>query len=541
MTGFRHASGDPGPSSNEGWPWPYPVREHARGRPNQPALVDVGLGRSVTYGELDELVEGMAATVRPHVEDTLGILVDGGLAYATAFFAALRLDAAAVPLPVDATVPELAEHFDRLPVDAVVVRSSHRSVLTASLEDRCSESVEFVDLTIEDLGLGDRDSGDRGHGSLALVVPGGRSEPGAREDPTADSRAIDPCCYLATSGTTGTPNVVTLTATNLLASALGSAMRLGTGPTVRWLSPLPPWHMGGLAPMVRATVHGGTVVYQRPFDPDETIRTAREERVTGLSLVPVMLEGLLEAAWKPPDSLRFVLLGGAAAGPSLIERARAAGIPVRPTYGATETSSQVATATEADLAAEPSAVGRPLALTSVTIVDENDTPVEAGATGEIVVDGPTVTPGYLDRDAWAARRSSHGFHTGDEGYLDGAGRLHVTGRIDARIVTGGEVVDPASVEATLREHPSVADAGVAGVPDEEWGEIVGAVIVPGAFEGSVAAIEAFVTDRLASHRRPRLILASTSVPRTASGTVDRPAVRDQLRAAFDDVPAPDPD
>jgi O-succinylbenzoic acid--CoA ligase len=330
-----------------------------------------------------------------------------------------------------------------------------------------------------------------------------------------------------TSGTTGEPKGVRLTLGNLVASATASAFRLGVAPGDRWLCCLPMYHMGGLAPVLRSALYGTTLLVQEGFDAVRTGNALTEREATGVSLVPTQLTRLLDAGWRPPGSLETVLLGGAPASASLIERALAAEVPVYPTYGMTETASQVATATPEQVAEDPETVGQPLVFTDVSIVDADGEPVQPGETGEIVVDGPTVTPGYLD-DEGAAAFGERGLHTGDVGFLDDDATLTVLGRADDTIITGGESVHPEAVAGTLRTHSAVADVAVVGVPDEEWGERIVALVVPDSEELAVDAVEQFAREHLADYRVPKGIRFAARLPRTASGTVDRVAVRERL-------------
>jgi O-succinylbenzoic acid--CoA ligase len=255
--------------------------------------------------------------------------------------------------------------------------------------------------------------------------------------------------------------------------------------------------------------------------------------VTGVSLVPTMLRRLLDAGWRPPERLRFVLLGGAPTPEDLVARCERLGVPVHPTYGMTETASQVATATPEQAFEHGDTVGQPLVFTDVTVVDEGE-PCDPGEHGELVVDGPTVTPGYLDDDRTAAAFGDAGLHTGDVGYRDADGRLWVLGRLDDTVVTGGENVHPGEVADAVREHPAVADAAVVGLADDEWGERVAALVVPDeavAADLDVDLVEARCRERLAPFKVPKTWGVADALPRTASGTVDREAVRERLRDA----------
>jgi O-succinylbenzoic acid--CoA ligase len=228
------------------------------------------------------------------------------------------------------------------------------------------------------------------------------------------------------------------------------------------------YHMGGLAPAIRCALYGATVILQREFDAETTAIALDDRDATGVSLVPTALDRLLDAGWEPSPSLRFVLLGGAAASTDLLARCESRDVPVHATYGMTETASQIATATPAQAYDDPETVGQPLVNTTVRVLDDAGDRVPPGETGELVVDGPTVTPGYLgvaNEAAGRERFDDAGFHTGDLGYRDDDGFVYVTGRLDEVIVTGGENVAPATVEAALESVDDVeAAAVVAGGP-----------------------------------------------------------------------------
>jgi O-succinylbenzoic acid--CoA ligase len=284
-----------------------------------------------------------------------------------------------------------------------------------------------------------------------------------------------------TSGTTGAPKAVALTPENILANALGSAVALGLDPDERWLCPLPLSHIGGLMVLLRSAIYATTAVIGPADTPDVTLA----------SLVPTQLARLLDAGARPPS--RAVLLGGAPADPTLLQRARDAGWPVAPTYGLTQACSQVTVGAIGDTETS----GRALPGLTVTIAPD----------GEILVDGPTVAGGGTLR-------------TGDLGRLDERSRLIVIGRKTDTIVSGGENVAPAEVEAVLRAHPAVADAGVFARPHPEWGEAVIARVVLCA-DVTPDELRAFAAERLARFKVPKAVELADALPRTASGKLLR--------------------
>ena len=481
------------------------VSHRERTTPEAIALIDAETGEAWTYREYSRRVDRFAPALA-ELGDRVGVLLDTRPAAATVFFAAMRTGTTLVPLSVRETAPELAAKARQTDLEAVI----------------CDHDTEEVALEVADTVHSiDEPQDDR-------VDPLHRDGNGEQRTEPALLEADDVHLIMFTSGTSGEPKAVPLTVGNLVASATASAFRLGVDPDDQWLCCLPTYHMGGLAPIVRSALYGTTVVIQREFDPEETARILTEYDVTGVSLVPTMVKRLLEAGWSPDDALRFVLLGGAPATEDLIEACREAGVPVCPTYGMTETASQIATTTPEEAVSSPGTVGSPLVGTEVTIVDQKGRALEAGETGEVVVSGPTVTPGYLDEEATKAAFDDGGLHTGDVGYRDEAGRLWVTGRLSDRIVTGGENVDPGEVSDVLCGHPDLEAATVVGLPDPEWGERVAALVVPEEDCPAVEDVLEHCDGQLAGFKRPKTIGFVEELPRTASGTVDREAVRERL-------------
>jgi o-succinylbenzoate---CoA ligase len=337
----------------------------------------------------------------------------------------------------------------------------------------------------------------------------------------------DTAFVIFTSGTSGRPKRAQITAGNLLASAHASAGRIGVRQDDRWLLSLPLYHVGGLSVIFRSCLFGTAVVLPEELPASRWLADSHQillrEPITLISLVPTQLYRLLETGFTGTPHLRLILLGGAAASPQLLERACALGLPVAPTYGLTEATSQVATMLPADACAKPGSVGRPLPGTHVRIADEYGRTLPAGAVGEIVVAGPTIMRGYLNQPDDRSLREGELF-TGDMGYIDGEGDLWLVQRRSDLIVTGGENVYPAEVEARLRQHPEVRDALVVGIADTEWGQRVAAVIV--LRNGSALTadlLEAWCRDALAGYKVPRRWLFADSLPSTGIGKPDRRA------------------
>ncbi len=329
----------------------------------------------------------------------------------------------------------------------------------------------------------------------------------------AETLPADAAAILYTSGTTGRPRGVVLTAPALLASALASSRNLGWQPDDCWLLALPIARVGGLSIVTRSLAARRPVALEGGFDAAQVPRWIDAHRATLVSLVPTMLALTLERnpAWRPPPHLRAVLVGGAAAPARLLARARELQLPIVTTYGCTETCSQVA-ATPYEARFDPArcGVGRPLDGVELRVTD-----------GRIEVRGPMRMAGYLGApplppDAW--------FDTGDLGQLDAAGCLHLLARRSDLIVSGGENVYPAEVERVLEACPGIGAAAVFGLPDDTWGQVVAAALVRDGDPPSDAALAAFLAERLARHKHPRRIAYVPRLPLTPAGKLDRAAL-----------------
>lgn len=323
----------------------------------------------------------------------------------------------------------------------------------------------------------------------AIAVPGEPARPmtARHTEATGFQHDLDaPAIVVRTSGTTAEPREVSLTYGNWLWSALGSAAALGHPPHERWLSALPLTHVGGLSILLRSAIAGTTVLLHERWSTEAVLRALDDATI--VSLVPTTLRRLLDAGLREPPSLRSALLGGAPIPPELLRRAREAAVPVAPTYGLTEACSQVTTN------------GFPLFCTRV----------ELAADGEILVTGPTIAGGGVLR-------------TGDLGAWNADGSLAIVGRKADTIITGGENVAPAQVEAVLEEHPAVHEAAALGRPDPEWGEAVVAQVVlrPGA-TATADELRRYAAKRLERHAVPKEIaLRAEPLPRTTSGKLRR--------------------
>jgi O-succinylbenzoic acid--CoA ligase len=338
-----------------------------------------------------------------------------------------------------------------------------------------------------------------GIGGLIDPGVGGGPDPSITVEPERDHS------ILFTSGSTGRPKPVRLSWGNLEASAAASAAVLDHNDGDRWYAALPMYHVGGLSILIRSARQRSALYLERSFDPIRAAALLVDGTATLGSLVAPMLRQILTVEPGPYRGVKALLIGGGATPLDLLTEAVEAGLPVLPTYGMTETASQIATRPLSDgLHPGHSAVPVPGAR------------VRIGSDGVIEVDGPMVSPGYLgepDRDGW--------FRTSDVGELVD-GRLSVLGRADDVIISGGENIHPVEIERVLSDIEGVRSVVVVGVPNERWGEEVVAVV-----EGDVApgALERHARYHLAGYKIPKRWVLVSSIPTVALGKPDRAAVR----------------
>lgn len=323
-----------------------------------------------------------------------------------------------------------------------------------------------------------------------------------------------------TSGTTGYPKGVRQTAQNHFSSAVSSALNIGISPGDVWLCVMPLFHISGFSILMRSLIYGMGVNLHAKFDAEACAKELCAGTVTHMSVVAVTLERVLseldEKNLRVSPDFKSILAGGGPVPVSYIERAERFGISVLQTYGMTETSSQTTTLQPADAKRKIGSSGKPLFLYQIKI-GEGASP---GENGEINIRGPQVTPGYIGKYADRSVQHEGWFPTGDIGYVDDEGFLFVVDRRSDLIVSGGENIYPAEIEKVLLGHTAVREAGVCGMPDEIWGEVPAAFVVPNE-EVSDAELKDFLKGQLAGYKIPKQIRFVDELPRNASNKVLR--------------------
>jgi fatty-acyl-CoA synthase len=365
--------------------------------------------------------------------------------------------------------------------------------------------------------------------------------------PPADEGHTDPdqvAIWLFTSGTTGEPKAALLRHRHLVSYVLSTIDYMAAHEDEATLVSVPAYHIAGMATILSSVYSGRRIMYLPQFEPKEWVQVADQEGITHAMVVPTMLSRLLDAAEEAGamlPALHHLSYGGGRMPVPVIERA----MQVLPqvgyvnAYGLTETSSTISVlgpeehraafaSDDQEVRTRLGSAGRPLPTLELEIRGPDGQVLPAGETGEIYVRGDQIAGEYhgrsaLDAEGW--------FATNDGGHLDSAGFLFVEGRLDDVIVRGGENMSPGEIEDVLLQHPSVAEAAVVGVPDDEWGEVVAAAVV--LEPGTTAAgqeLQNWVREHLRSSRMPTVVEIRDALPYNETGKLLRRVLREDLAA-----------
>ncbi|MCH8850627.1 MAG: long-chain-fatty-acid--CoA ligase [Chloroflexi bacterium] len=502
----------------------YRAREHA-----DEEFAVLG-DRRMLYREALEEVNRLAnafVSAGLQLGDRIAVLSKNSIEYAIVYYAASKAGVVPVPLNFRLAPPEWA----------FIVNDAGAKMLIAA-----DELVSAID------GIrGELKSVDR-FVAIDAVGPEGwedyRQWVGGQPT-TPPDRAVtedDDVYQMYTSGTTGHPKGAVITHRALTAQVGQVTMLIHGAPGARTLIVVPMYHAAGAISTFVSVYWGGCLYIQADFNPPEVVRALDEERVLTATLVPAMIQGLLvhvpDAAKRQYSDLQQITYGASPIAEETLRRAMDTfKCDFAQAYGMTETTAVLTYLFPSDhrLAVKERAelllsAGRPVVGTDLRIVDEDDTPVPNGTIGEIIARGPQLMRGYWNQADESAEALKGGWmHTGDAGTMDDDGYIYIQDRVKDMIVSGGENVYPRVVEDVLFQHPAVADAAVIGVPDEQWGETVKAIIV--LREGQTATAEElidFCRGKLAGFERPRSAEFVDELPRNPSGKV----IKRQLREPY---------
>ncbi|MFZ5480044.1 MAG: acyl-CoA synthetase [Myxococcota bacterium] len=468
---------------------------HARFRPHAEALHDVGTGRRWTYAALHhESLRWAGRLARAGVVagDRVAVLAHNRGETLAILFACAELGACLLPMNWRLADPELRWQLDH-----------------------CTPRVVLADG--ENLGRLGGLALDEGCGDHAIEGPGATLEA--------------PWVLMYTSGSTGKPKGAILTHRQVHWNAINTVLACDLAPGDATLTFTPLFHTGGLNCLTTPLLHrGGRVVLTRGFEPAESLRLIQEERVSLLMGVPTIFQMMSDhPAFDATDlsSVRDALVGGAAIPLPLLHRWRARRIPLRQGFGLTEVGPNCFSLPPHRVDDKPGSVGLPIHHVAAKLVRPDGSECRADEPGELLLGGPAVCGGYWNDPAATAACIRDGwFHTGDVLSRDADGFFYVRGRIKEMYKSGGENVYPPEVEAVLHACPGVALAAVIGVPDVRWGEVGRAFVEPAPGAAVTPdAVRTFLDGKLARFKLPKSVHVLAALPRTASGKVDRQALR----------------
>ncbi|BBY06637.1 acyl-CoA ligase FadD12 [Mycobacterium noviomagense] len=476
--------------------------------PDRPALIDE-LG-TLTYRELDQRCDALAAALQAlpgGSPPVIAIMCRNHRGFVEALVAANRLGADVLLLNTSFAGPALAEVVEREGADAIIYDEEFTGSVDRALTDR-PDTTRVVAWT---------DDPDNHELTVEKLIAAHSGERPAR--PQQKGKLI-----LLTSGTTGSPK-------GAKRSGGGTSELKAILDRVPWRAEettvvvAPMFHAWGFSQLVFAASLGCTVVTRRKFDPEATLELIDRYQATGLCVVPVMFDRIMEL----PDevrrkysgrSLRFATASGSRMRPDVVTKFMDEfGDVIYNNYNATE-AGMIATATPEDLRAAPDTAGKPAPGTEIRILDSEFRPVPTGEVGQIFVRNTSLFDGYT---TCSTKDFHDGFMaSGDVGRLDEAGRLYVVGRDDEMIVSGGENVYPIEVEKTLTAHPEVDEAAVLGVDDDQYGQRLAAfVVLTSGASATPDDLKQHVRDNLANYKVPREIVVLDELPRSSTGKIHR--------------------
>ena len=475
---------------------------------------------TLTYRELDHWSSRLARCLRSaglRPGDRVGVLAPNVLQWPVAALAVIKAGLVLVPLNARLKPAEMRKIADDAGISAVLADPTLRSV---------ADEAASLGTPFEVCGFEEVDAVRAG-------------EP---DDFRFDRPVDEPISVIFTSGSTGMSKGVILTTRTLMAIVFENTLtEEGFRPGSVSLLVLPLAFTPGLVyGLLMTTVLGGTLIVEPELNPEHAVELIERHRVQALFGVPLIFEAMARAdAFDSADlsSLRTALVGGAAVPVDLLQRWSAKGVLLRQIYGMTEAGG-VATATlRAEALDHPDSCGAGSIFTEVRVMREDGTLAEPGESGELVVRGPGVTPGYWNDPASTAAAMRDGWlHSGDIGVADEAGRIKFLDRKKDLIISGGINISPVELEVVIGRMDGVVEVAVIAVPDERWGETPGAIItVAEGYEGlDEQRVVQHCEKVLSDYKVPRyVVLRSEPLPRLPSGKLDKPAIREQYRDLAD--------
>jgi len=508
------------------------LARHARHCPDRVAFRLADVDR--TYGELDRRATRLANALSERgvaAGDAVAVLTVNSLEAVETFFACARIGAMVVPINFRLVAAEVAYLLADSGAVAVVVDAALAPVV---LEARRQCTAVKHCLVV---GRHDSAPGTEAFDHVVRAASAGAVE-----------RVVDeqnPALIMYTSGTTGKPKGAVLTHHNLLMHTVSFLIHIGAPVDCRsWLISTPLFHIAGIAGILPSVFRGDRVVLTAmgAFDAGQTVDLLEREKINACFFVPAQWQLICELpsiADRDLSALRMMSWGAAPASPALLRKIMATfpGAQLYSAFGQTECSPTTTVLRGEDAVRKLGSVGTPMLNVEVRVVDEHMNDVAIGEVGEIVYRGPTVMKEYWNKpDASRAAFTGGWFHSGDLVRRDDEGYIYVVDRLKDMIISGGENIYSAEVENAIAEHPGVAEVAVIGLPDERWGEVPVAVVVPASPGQPPTAddIGQWCRQRLAAYKCPKHLCVLTALPRNATGKVLKSELRAQTRRQMSD-------
>jgi len=492
--------------------------------PDREALYDLASGIRYTYAQLNERANRAANFLRQHYDlqkgDRVSILALNSVTYVDLLFGLGKIGAIFAPLNWRLTSRELTYIINNCQPKVLIVGPEFVPVVE-EMRDRI-QVPNFLALEGADIPAA------KSYEALLEQAPATNPIRPAIE-------AEDAYCILYTSGTTGLPKGAVLPHRQVLWNAINTVISWGLCESD--VSPIltPMFHSGGLFVfLVPLFYAGGRIILARSFEPDDSLKLIVDEGCTAILGVPTLFQVWMQSpqfAKADFSQVRFFISGGAPCPPSLITAwSESKHVTMRQGYGLTEVGVNCFAMTDKDALRKKGSVGKPIFHSDVRLVDSDDRDVPVGQTGELIIKGPHVCTGYWDNPQATAQSLKDGwFYTGDMARVDEDGFYYIAGRIKDMLISGGENIYAAEVEAVFRDHQAVADAALIGQPDDKWGE-VGLMIVackPGQSVNAEALL-AFCRGRLARYKIPKRVEFVDSLPYSPYGKVLKAYLRERF-------------
>jgi fatty-acyl-CoA synthase len=488
------------------------IDKWAKYNPGKIALKELESGREVTYQELNRLGNNLSTILKEKHSfekgDRFAILSENNIEYIVLFSVAQKLGITLVPLNYRLTSTEL---------DYIIGNAEVRGILfdvkflekVSNLDSFNKIPVKYSIASLRDLNH-DCLACDEGWEPVKNLV---------LED--------DPLFILYTSGTTAFPKGALYTHRMLFWNSINTELRLDLNSEDVSINCAPPFHTGGWNVLITPFIHHGAyTLLVESFDPDIILEMLEKEKATIWWAVPTMLKMMADSPVFNKvklDKLRYFVVGGESMPIPLIEKWHRKGVLIRQGYGLTEVGPNVSSLDHKDAIRKKGSIGTMNFYYDAMLVDSNSKPVDTGEIGELVLRGPTVTPGYWKNEEATRNAIREGwFHTGDLMRVDDEGYYYVVDRIKNMYISGGENVYPAEVEHMLLTHPSIAEVAIVGVPDEKWGETgMACVVLKKGSDLNHEEFFDFCLQRVAKYKAPKHLKILDELPKNEAGKIDR--------------------